>query len=129
MTICIAMVVPDGIALAADTQISWNKTITKAINKDTGEEFELQTPIEIPMGWSKMAKKLFPLTFGGVKYAACIAGSALLNSKTMYAIFKSLEKTYDRNLNYNDIINYYIEGIKNQLRIQYNIENISSIEG
>ncbi len=34
MTIAIAISVPDGIALAADTQTTWNQTITKAKQKN-----------------------------------------------------------------------------------------------
>ena len=52
MTIAIAIAVPDGIALAADSQTTWQKTIEKAKEKGTGREFELEEPIVQPMGWS-----------------------------------------------------------------------------
>ena len=64
MTICIAVAVPDGIALAADSQTTWNQTITKAKEKGTGKEIELEKPLNVPISWSKMTRKLFKLTFG-----------------------------------------------------------------
>ena len=53
MTIGIAIAVPDGIALAADTQTTWNRTILRAKDKATGQEVELAEPISIPVGWSQ----------------------------------------------------------------------------
>jgi len=50
MTIAIAIAVPDGIALAADTQTTWQQTITKAKEKASGNEFELEQPIIQPVG-------------------------------------------------------------------------------
>ncbi len=82
MTIAIAVAVPDGIALAADTQITWHKTITTAKEKGTEKEFELHEPIRLPVGWSRMAKKLFSLTFEGASFAICTAGASSLNKKT-----------------------------------------------
>ena len=41
MSICIAIAVPDGIALAADSQMTWFETIAKAKDKATNKEFEL----------------------------------------------------------------------------------------
>src|SRR5262245_29724898 len=41
MTIAIGLAVPDGIALAADTQTTWSKAIETAKDKNTGKEFEL----------------------------------------------------------------------------------------
>ena len=45
MSIGIAVAVPDGIALAADTQTTWNQVILKAKDKNTGNEFDLANPI------------------------------------------------------------------------------------
>ena len=39
-----------------------------------------------------MAKKLFNLKINDNSYAICVAGTALLNRKTIYSIFKALEK-------------------------------------
>jgi hypothetical protein len=50
MSIGIAIAVPDGIALAADTQTTWHQTIIKAKEKGTGKEFELERPIVQPVG-------------------------------------------------------------------------------
>ena len=128
MTIAIAIAVPDGIALAADTQTTWNQTILKAKQKGTNEEFELAEPIVVPVGWSKMTRKLFSLKFDENNFAICTAGAARLNSKTMYAIFKSLEKSYQGELNYNEIIDYIVEGIKEQFRLHYETNDISNAE-
>lgn len=128
MTIAIAIAVPDGIALAADTQTTWTQTILKAKQKGTNEEFELDEPIVLPVGWSKMTRKLFSLKFDENIFAICIAGGAILNSKTMYAIFKSLEKSYQGELSYNEIIDYIVEGIKEQFRLHYKTNDISKSE-
>jgi len=56
MSVGIAIAVPDGIALAADTQTTWNRTLLKAKVKATGQEEELVTPINIPVGWSRIAR-------------------------------------------------------------------------
>ena len=59
MSIGIAIAVPDGIALAADTQTTWNNIILRAKDKKTGNEFDLAEPIAVPVGWSLCARKLF----------------------------------------------------------------------
>ena len=128
MTIAIAIAVPDGVALAADTQTTWTKTILKAKQKGTKEEFELDEPIIVPVGWSKMTRKLFPLKFDENNFAICTAGAAILNSKTMYAIFKSLEKSYQGKSDSNGIVRYLVEGIKDQLKLQYKTDDISKAE-
>jgi len=45
MSICVAVAVPDGIALAADTQITWNRTISKAKEKESQKVFDLEKQI------------------------------------------------------------------------------------
>lgn len=92
MSICIAIAVPDGIALAADSQTTWNQTITQAAQRGTNQKFDLAQPINVPISWSRMAKKLFNLKINDNSYAICVAGTALLNRKTIYSIFKALEK-------------------------------------
>jgi len=128
MTIAIAIAVPDGVALAADTQTTWTQTILKAKQKGNKEEFELDKPIVLPVGWSKMTRKLFPLKFNENNFAICTAGAAILNSKTMYAIFKSLEKSYQGNSNCNGVVEYLVEGIKEQFRLHYKTDNLSKAE-
>jgi hypothetical protein len=125
MTIAIAIAVPDGIALAADTQTTWYQTINKAKDKATGNEFELAEPIRQPAGWSKMASKLFPTTFGDIKFAICTAGASSLNRKTMYAVFKSLERSFTGDVNYERIANHLIEGLKEELRKHQNVDILS----
>ena len=129
MTIAIAIAVPDGIALAADTQTTWNRTILKAKQKGNKEEFELDEPIVVPVGWSKLTKKLFSLKLNEDNFAICTAGTSRLNSKTMYAIFKSLEKSYQGNSNYNEIVGYIVEGIKEQFKLQYKTIDLSKYRG
>jgi hypothetical protein len=126
MTIGIAVAVPDGIALAADTQTTWHQTITTAKEKNTGNEFELQQPIRLPVGWSRMAKKLFPLTFGEVAFAACTSGASSLNNRTMYAVFKSLEHSYTGEPTCNQVTQHLIDGLQNQLRQQHNTDDLAS---
>jgi hypothetical protein len=93
MSICIAIAVPDGIALAADSQTTWNQTITQAAQRGTNQKFDLAQPINVPISWSRMAKKLFNLKINDNSYAICVAGTALLNHKTIYSILKLLKKT------------------------------------
>jgi len=126
MTIAIAISVPDGIALAADTQTTWNKTITKAKQKDTGEEFELESPIVVPVGWSRMAKKLFPLKFGENQFAVCSAGAASLNSKSMYAIYKSLEATYEGEGDCPGVVEYLVKGVQEQIKLHLGQDDLST---
>jgi len=125
MTIAIGIAVPDGIALAADTQTSWHQTITKAKDKASGKEFELEQPILQPVGWSRMAQKLFKLTFNDTKFAVCTAGTGSLNRKTMFAIFKSLEHSYSGNANFEEIIKHLVEGFKEELKQHHSVDNLS----
>jgi len=125
MSICIAIAVPDGIALAADSQITWNQTITQVKEKGTGRIVELEQPISMPISWSKMARKLFSLEMAGNKYAACIAGAAILNSKTIFSIFKALEGSYKGSADYNEIVKYFVDGLKTELKRHFKIDEIS----
>lgn len=125
MTIAIGIAVPDGIALAADTQTTWHQTITKAKDKASGKEFELEQPIVQPVGWSRMAQKLFKLTFADTKFAVCIAGAASLNRKTMYAIFKSLEHSYSGNADFKEIGEHLVAGLKEELKQHHSVDDLS----
>ncbi|MFI5180126.1 MAG: hypothetical protein ACHQPI_01900 [Thermoanaerobaculia bacterium] len=78
MTIALALAVPDGIALAADTQTTWNRTLTTAREKGTGRDFELESPILVPIGSSRLARKLFSIRMNGLQLAVAVAGTALL---------------------------------------------------
>jgi hypothetical protein len=95
MTIGVATVVPDGIALAADTQTTWIRAVTKAKEKSTGNEIELAEPLKETLGWSQGARKLFPVRVGGKTFAIITAGQALLGSKTMFAVFRSGAHAYE----------------------------------
>ena len=126
MTIAIAVAVPDGIALAADTQTTWQKTITKAKEKGTGKEFELEESIKIPIGWSQMAKKLFRLTCSGICFAVCTAGEAMLSNKTMYAVFKSLEGSYAGEGDCKSVTEHLVTGLQDQLKQHHGTSDLST---
>lgn len=126
MSICIAIAVPDGIALAADSQTTWSQTITKATQLGTNQLFDLAQPLTIPVGWSKMTRKLFNLKILENNFAICIAGSALLNHKTIYSIFKTLEKNYKGDGSYDTVVRHFIDGLKSELRKQLNVEDLAT---
>lgn len=126
MSICIAIAVPDGIAFAADSQTTWNQTITQAQQLGTNQMFNLAQPINIPISWSRMARKLFNIKANGSNYAVCVAGTALLNHKTISAIFKTLEKSYAGDGSFDNVSRHFIDGLKNELRRQLNIENLAN---
>jgi hypothetical protein len=125
MTIAIGIAVPDGIALAADTQTTWHQTITKAKDKASGKEFELEEPIVQPVGWSRMAQKLFKITFANTDFAVCTAGAASLNRKTMYAIFKSLEHSYSGTADFKGIGEHLVNGLKEELKKHHGVDDVS----
>jgi len=115
MSIGIAIAVPDGIALAADTQTTWNQTIRKAKEKTTGNEVELAEPISIPVGWSRMARKLFNVKMSGTTYAMITAGMAHMNSKSMYAVIHSAASTYQGNGEIENVSEFLKDHLKNEL--------------
>ena len=126
MTIAIAIAVPDGIALAADTQTTWHQIINQAKEKGTGKLVELETPISMPIGWSRMARKVFPLTFAKQHFALCTAGAASLNGKTMYSIFKSLELAYTGDSNCEKVTQYLVTGLKEELKEHHRIADLTT---
>jgi hypothetical protein len=129
MSICIAIAVPDGIALATDSQTTWNQTIIKAKRKDTGEEFELAEPIKIPVGWSRMTRKLFNLNLKGKNFAVCVAGVATINHKTSYSIFKSLEKSFEIEIpTFEKVVEHFVNGIKNEFKKQLKRDDIQNAD-
>ena len=115
MSIGIAIAVPDGIALAADTQTTWNNIILRAKDKKTGNEFELAEPIAVPVGWSQSARKLFSVNLAGKTYAIITAGEANLNHKTMYAIFRSATKKYSGKGTFDDVLQFYVGHLRSEL--------------
>jgi hypothetical protein len=119
MSIGIAIAVPDGIALAADTQTTWNRTITTARDRNTGQEVELAEPIQLPVGWSQMARKLFSVDMNGKQFAIVSAGMAHLNTKSMFAIFRSGAQNYQGDGSFTDASQYFVNHIKNELANQY----------
>jgi hypothetical protein len=119
MSIGIAIAVPDGIALAADTQTTWSNIIAKAKDKKTGQDFDLAEPISMPVGWSQMARKLFSVSITGKTYAIVTAGESTLNHTTRYAIFRSGAHKYDGTGKYDDVLQYYINYLKAELSAHF----------
>jgi hypothetical protein len=124
VTIAVALAVPDGIALAADTQTTWQRAITKATDKATGKEVELAQPILVPIGWSRMARKLFSIRMVDSTYAVAVSGAALLNNKTPFSIFKSLETSYQGDGSYDGVMKHLVEGLKAELRKQLGVTDL-----
>lgn len=120
MTIAIAAAVPDGIAFAADTQTTWMQTITHAQDAVSQNNFQLATPIQIPIGWSRMAKKIIKLSFSGKEIVLLTAGAATLNNKTMSSIFESAAKSHSGNNACSDIAQYIVDVIKAELAVTHN---------
>ena len=118
MSIGIAIAVPDGIALAADTQTTWNKVILKVKEKRSGIEVELAEPLTIPVGWSRMARKLFSVDMKGRTYAVITAGMAHMNSKSMYAVIHSAAHTYHGSGEIDNVSKFVRDHLKNELAAQ-----------
>jgi hypothetical protein len=125
VTIALALAVPDGIALAADTQTTWNQSILKVREKGTGREVEVESPILLPIGWSRLARKLFSLTLGERTFGVAVAGAALLNNKAIFSIFKSLEQGYTGSHEYDVVLQFLCDGLKDQLRKQLGVTDLS----
>ena len=125
MTIAVALAVPDGIAIAADTQTTWNQSIYRVREKTTGRDVELATPIFLPIGWSRLARKLFSLKLGDRTFGVAIAGTALLNNRTIFSIFKSLEQSYKGPGEYDAVIQFLSDGLKEQLRKQLAVGDLA----
>lgn len=128
MSICIAISVPDGIALAADSQTTWNQTITNVREKGTGREVALEQPLNVPISWSRMTRKLFPIKVGKKHYAACVAGAALINRKTIFSIFKSLEANYPNpdNATFDSVAEYFCNGLAEQIKKEFGVEDVAA---
>ena len=118
MSIGIAIAVPDGIALAADTQTTWNQTILKVKEKTSGKEVDLADPIMIPVGWSRMARKLFSVEMNGKTYAVITAGMAHINSKSMYAVIRSAASTYQGSGDIENVVQFIRDHLKEELALQ-----------
>ncbi|MBL7766573.1 MAG: hypothetical protein JNJ58_10790 [Chitinophagaceae bacterium] len=125
MSICIAIAVPDGIAIAADSQTTWNKSITQVLQKDTNQMVDLAQPIQLPISWSRMARKLFQIRLNDIPYAICTAGIALINHKTIYSLCKALEKKYTGDGTYEHAVRYILDGMKAELRKQFKLDNLA----
>jgi len=128
MSICIAIAVPDGIALSVDSQTTWTNQINHVKEKDSGRMVELEHPILLPVSWSKMARKIFNIDFSGNKYAFCVAGIALLNQKTMYAIFSSLEVKYLGDGSFDNVVDFIKNGLKEELKLHLNISDLKNTD-
>lgn len=130
MSICIAIAVPDGIALAADSQITWNQVVTTVREKDTGRDVILEKPLTVPLSWSKMARKLFQVKIADKNYAVCFAGLALLNRKTIYSICRSLEASFpgDGDSTFDGVATYFCDGIAEEMKKQFGVDDLSTLQ-
>ena len=125
MTIGIAIAVPDGIALASDTQTFWSKEITKVKAKGIEKPVELEKPIRQPVGWSPGAKKLFPFEYGAGKGAILTAGMSSIGKRTARAVFKKLEMECPDTNSCEEVVKYLVEGIKTELRGVHQVKELS----
>ncbi len=65
-------------------------------------------------------KKFIGLIVDGKNYAVCFVGRAEINGTTVYEIFKSLSETFDTpNPTIDDIINYFANGIREQIEEKF----------
>lgn len=125
MTIGIALAVPDGIALCADTQTTWNQDIKQVKIEGQEDLADLEQPIRQPIGWSKGAKKLFPFKFGPNKAAILTAGMASIGSRSSRSVFKKLEQGSSDIDTCDNAVNYLVQGIQEELRQLHNVDDLS----
>jgi hypothetical protein len=115
MSIGIAIVVPDGIALAADTRVGWSRTISQVQVKGIAGQVDLEKPIVQPVGWSPGAKKLFPFEYGPHKGAILTAGVSTIGMRSAMAVFKKLEQGCPVTDNCQEVVAFLVAGIKAEL--------------
>jgi hypothetical protein len=125
MSIGIAIAVPDGITLAADTLAGWSRTITQVQVKGIAGPVELEKPIIQPAGWSPGAKKLFPFEYGQHKGAILTAGIASIGGRTARAVFKKLEQVCPATDNCQDVLDFLVKGLKAELLEACQVDELS----
>jgi hypothetical protein len=125
MSIGIAIVVPDGIALAADTRTGWNRTISQVQVKGIAGQVELEKPIIQPAGWSPGAKKLFPFEYGQHKGAILTAGLATIGMRSARAVFKKLEQQCPVTDNCEEVVAFLVNGLKAELQEACGVADLS----
>ncbi|MFZ5918439.1 MAG: hypothetical protein ACOYZ7_15995 [Chloroflexota bacterium] len=124
MTIGIAIAVPDGITLAADTQTFWSEEIRQVKVKGIEEPVELERPIRQPAGWSPGAKKLFPFEYGKHKAAILAAGMSSIGKRTARAVFKKLEMDCPATDSCQEVIDFLVARIKAELMDVYQVKEL-----
>ena len=125
MTIGIAIVVPDGIALATDTLSSRIRIISQVQVKGNPKPVELEKPIIQSAGWSPGAKKLFPFEYGGHTAAILTAGVSSIGTRTARAVFKKLEQGCPATEDCQEVLKYLVEGLKAEMREAYQVDDLS----
>lgn len=125
MTIAIAIAVPDGIALSADSQTTWNQNITTVKVKNIIEFVELEAPISQPVGWSMGARKLFSFDYGTHKGAILTAGIASIGNRTSRSVFKKLEQECPKTDNCEEVTEFLAKGIKTEMKANYQVDDLS----
>lgn len=125
MSIGIAIAVPDGIALAADTLASWSRTITQVQVKGVAGPVELEKPIIQPAGWSPGAKKLFPFEYGRHKGAILTAGATSIGTRTARAVFKKLEQMCPATDSCQEVVDFLAQGLKAEMLETCQVDELS----
>jgi len=125
MTIAIAIAVPDGIAMSADSQTTWNQDITSVKVKNRTELVELEAPIRQPVGWSTGARKLFSFEYGSRKGAILTAGMASIGNRTSRSIFKKFEQECPKSDNCEEVVEFLVKGIKEEMLKIYQTDDLS----
>jgi hypothetical protein len=125
MSVGIAIVVPDGIALAADTKAGWSRTITHVQVKGVAGPVELEKPIIQPAGWSPGAKKLFPFRYGDYEGAILTAGMATIGLRTARAVFKKLEQECPATSNCQEVVDFLANRLKAEMAEVYKVDDLS----
>ena len=127
MTIAIIAAVPDGIAVSADTQTAWSRSITTVKAKGVKKPVELENPIRMPMGWSPGAKKLFPFSYGGRTGVVLTAGVASIGKRSAGAIFRKLERECPDTASCEQIVQYLADGIRAEFRRAHGTDDLTTV--
>lgn len=123
MSICVAVSVPDGIALAADTRTAWFSSLDSVKGRGHNHIL-LDHPVQIPLGWTSLGRKLFNVKFSDTIFGICTSGNALIGKKTIYTIIKSLERVYNGPSDFDHVRDYIIEALKQEFIKYFGTDNL-----
>jgi hypothetical protein len=125
MSIGIAIAVPEGIILSADSLVVLDQIVTHARDKQSKKDVELEKPIRIPIGYSKKVRKIFPLRIGNTLYAVCVSGSTVINGRNVSEIIKSSEKEVEEEQGFAGIADYLVNTITSEFRKESKEDDLS----